>query len=341
MLRGLMRAYPEDEFPSLTDEHSGGNGVLYAATEENAVETIKFLLENGAAPDQPDHYGRTALMEAALWGHYDSVSLLTNTQKVNLHARDATGLSALDLSMATERNQGERSERAGGVYREPDDADINRQRIEHHLRRLVYNQQRAGQDRTPDSFFQRQPDGSMAVYRPVLEIAIPRGGATKAFAELNRGSAYFLVQAMSGYSHPDWTNVLDNDVWTGRANQLRTFLGMEANRSYASHVEPQLLAYILFCHSLLDIEDSSEWSLDLTRKEVEGMRKAVPEYDLDPVITVNKGGLCPECQTMKNLMSERFPWLNAVRSGLKIGVNEHKRLWSYQKGNGKRLDTVM
>ncbi|KAK5105707.1 hypothetical protein LTR62_002351 [Meristemomyces frigidus] len=314
MLRGLMQAYPEDDFPSLTDEHSGGNGVLHAATEENAVETIKFLLENGAAPDQPDRYGRTALMEAALWGRYESVLLLTNTQQVNLHARDANKLSALDLSMASERNRGERSERAGDVYREPNGADINRQRIEHHIRSLVPNEQRVGQDRTPDSFFQRQPDGTMAVYRPVLEMAIPRGGATKAFAELNRGAAYPLVQAMSGYSHSGWTNVLNNDVWTERANQLRTFLGMEASHSYASHVEPQLLAYILFYHSLLDIEDSSEWNLDLPWKEVEWMREAAPEYGLDPVITVNKEGFCPQCQTMKNLMSERCPWLNNATS---------------------------
>lgn len=308
-LRRLMSAYPEDDFPSLTDD-TGGNGILFAATEENALETMQFLLDHGAEPDLPDHYGRTPLMEAALWGRHDAVLLLTNTRRVDLHAQDANGLSALDLSLPTERNQGERSERAGSVYREPIGAHVTRQRIEHHLRNLTSSNQRSGQNRTLDSFFQRRANGTISVYRPVLEMAVPIRGLTKAFAELNRGGAYPLVQAMSGCSHPGWTNVLDNEIWTERASQLRSLLGMGTNQSFASHVEPQLLAYILYYHSLLDIEGSSEWSLDLDWGEPERMREVAPEYTLNPVITVNKNGFCPECQIMKDLMSARFPWLN-------------------------------
>ena len=92
---------------------------------------------------------------------------------------------------------------------------------------------------------------------------------------------------MSGYSHPGWPNVLDNEVWTDRAEGLRALLGLPKDKSVASHVEPQFLAYLLDRHSLLymfeDEEDRHEFA------------SAKPAYTLQPIITVSKPDFCPKC----------------------------------------------
>ncbi|KAH0837418.1 hypothetical protein FOPE_05186 [Fonsecaea pedrosoi] len=125
-LHRLFEDYPDDDFVSQVDE-DGDNGVLLAATEENGILTVKWLQDRGAAIDQSNHFGRTPLMEACLWGRLETVQYLT-AQGVHIQERDANGMNALDLALATLRNKGERRSRAGRVYREGNDADYQRAR---------------------------------------------------------------------------------------------------------------------------------------------------------------------------------------------------------------------
>ncbi|ETN45834.1 uncharacterized protein HMPREF1541_00015 [Cyphellophora europaea CBS 101466] len=101
-LRRLFEKYPEADFVSQSDDE-GNNGVLLAATEENGAATVQWLHERGATIDQANHYGRTPLMEAALWRRLETVRYLT-AQGVNVQTRDANGMSALDISLNSARN---------------------------------------------------------------------------------------------------------------------------------------------------------------------------------------------------------------------------------------------
>jgi ankyrin repeat protein len=68
----LFRVYPEDSFANAFDRE-GNNGILLAATEDAGLDTIKWLKQKGVSVNQKNYYGRTALMEAALWGRNETV----------------------------------------------------------------------------------------------------------------------------------------------------------------------------------------------------------------------------------------------------------------------------
>ena len=126
----------------------------------------------------------------------------------------------------------------------------------------------------------------------------------KAFATLDRGSNYPYINAMSGYSHPGWPNVLDNEVWTDKAEDLRKSFGLPEDKTAASHVEPQLLAYLLDRHSLFSMfEDESD---------CRDFESAKPAYALQPNITVNKPEFCAECFEFFDCFKARFPGSGVV-----------------------------
>jgi len=74
-LEALFRVYPEDSFANAVDRE-GSNGILLAATEDAGLDTVKWLKQKGVSIDQRNYYGRTALMEAALWGRLETVQFL-------------------------------------------------------------------------------------------------------------------------------------------------------------------------------------------------------------------------------------------------------------------------
>ena len=77
---------------------NGTSSVGLAACEVNGQQRIAWLYAHGAAVDRPDDYGRTPLMEAALWGRLDMVLYLLQL------AVDNNGLSACDLAKDFPRN---------------------------------------------------------------------------------------------------------------------------------------------------------------------------------------------------------------------------------------------
>jgi hypothetical protein len=135
-LEQLCRQYSHDELIGCVDE-TGDSGALLAAIEEKGLETLRWLHNRGDSITRANHYGRTPLMEAVLWGRLETVQYLAQ-QKVDLEARDGNGMRAVDLAANTVRNTKERAERLRhGSYREASNADRRRRQIEELLERLT------------------------------------------------------------------------------------------------------------------------------------------------------------------------------------------------------------
>ena len=302
-LEVLCYRYPDDHLIGCVDEE-GNTGALLAATEENGLKTLTWLQHRGDSIRRANHYGRTPLMEAALWGRLETVQYLTQ-QSIDLEARDGNGMQAADLAADTKRNAKERAQRSGQVYRERSDASQKRDQVKALLERLT-SSERGPTDRKiamqRRAFFSRAPDGKLEVYRPQVLLEPPTGPhglqLQKAFATLDRGPNYPYVNAMSGYTHHSWPNVLDNEVWTDRAEALRALFGLTKNKSAASHVEPQLLAYLLDRHTLL------QWPGEDYCRE---LTDTIPACTLRSIITVSKPDLCDKCIVFFECFKRRFP----------------------------------
>ena len=304
----LYRRYPDDRLVGCVD-NEGNTGALLAATEENGQKTLRWLQDRGDSIHQTNHYGRSPLMEAALWGRFETVQYLIR-KGADHTAHDGNGMQAADLVAETQRNTNERAQRSNAVYREPPNAGKQRKQIKALLERLTSpvrereNIGRALQQRR--AFFGRKSNGDLEIYRPQQLLELPLGsyGLQKAFATLDRGSNYPYVNAMSGYSHTGWPNVLDNQEWTDKAEGLRALVGLSKNRSAASHVEPQLLAYLLHRHSLHQMCEDEE--------DYRALASAMPEYSLQPIITVSKPDLCVNCLELFERFKKRFPGSDVI-----------------------------
>lgn len=86
-----------------------GNTALICAASRGIPKMVELLLEFGADIDAQNHHGRTALMEAVLWGQLASVNHILDKGAAWLEDND--GNSAVDLSKINERNERERWER--------------------------------------------------------------------------------------------------------------------------------------------------------------------------------------------------------------------------------------
>jgi len=86
-----------------------GNTVLISAASREIPKMVELLLEFGADIDAQNHHGRTALMEAVLWGQLANVNHILDKGAAWLEDND--GNSAVDLSKINERNERERWER--------------------------------------------------------------------------------------------------------------------------------------------------------------------------------------------------------------------------------------
>ncbi|KAF2475948.1 ankyrin, partial [Lindgomyces ingoldianus] len=70
-----------------------GNTALICAASRGMPKMVELLLKFGADIDAQNHHGRTALMEAVLWGQLASVNYILD--KVNVDAEDEYGRTPL------------------------------------------------------------------------------------------------------------------------------------------------------------------------------------------------------------------------------------------------------
>lgn len=285
-LKRLFTRY-DDNFIHAKDDH--GSGITIAAPEENGLHVIEWLLGKGADLYIANAYGRNALMEAALWGRYDTVHFLVE-KGISLTDNDGAGRKALDLVSDDKRNSAERRLRAGNIYRERPDADEKRLRIAALLRRQMGLSDDAKNAQTNigtvPGHFLKERDGSVAFYERVAVYDVPNGQQLKAFAQLDRGPRYPTVSAMSGYSHPDWPNVINNSQWTAEAFKICQLVGHKTSQSFASHVEKQLIAYYLRRHFA-----------GVNQADGDNVTAALFPLKPSATITMNKQGMRSDCQS--------------------------------------------
>ena len=171
------------------------------------------------------------------WGRFETARYLVE-QGVDIKARDGNNMQAVDLAANTIRNEQERANRSGGSHLEPARAEERRRRLKTLFKRRTPAQtQSGGKALSRGAFFNQRSDGTLEIYRLHTLLESPSEGKT--FATLDRGPNYPYVNAMSGYSHHGWPNVLDNKVWTAKAQELREHLGLSWHKGMASHVEPR------------------------------------------------------------------------------------------------------
>lgn len=212
-LESLCRRYPDDGLIWSIDRE-GNTGSLLAATEEKGPEILKWLLKQGDSLTRANHFGRTPLMEAALWGRLDTVRYLIR-EGVDIDTRDANQMRAIDLSEDTERNTKERTTRSGVFHREAAVAGQLRKQTHALLARAASSSSNSvptSTTITPSprrcAFFDRKPDGSLEILRPTESVTPPVVKFAKAFATLDRGPNYPYINAMSGFTQTGWPNVL-------------------------------------------------------------------------------------------------------------------------------------
>ena len=107
------------------------------------------------------------------------------------------------------------------------------------------------------AFSDRDSAARLGIYRCRALFGMPSApsGQQKAFASLDRGPGYPEIYAMSGYFHPGRLIVINNELRTRKAGELRRTFDLLPKICAASHVEPQLLAYLVDRHSLHLFDD--------------------------------------------------------------------------------------
>ncbi|MCJ1326725.1 hypothetical protein MMC10_003390 [Thelotrema lepadinum] len=285
-----------------------GNTTLIIASAEEQPYMLRLLLEHGANVNSSNDRGRTALMEAALWGCVKNVEILL-AHGADKHLRDKVDWPASWFARASKFNTEEREERDLFRVERENPLEVARHRreivalltgkdpsaagLEHQALSQI-----AAQD---DVLFHRQSDtNTIILYRPSAKFRV--FGKNTTIARLDCGPPITTVDAMSGYTHAGgWLgpDVISGERYTKQVMRICELIGYELPaHSYdgrirgqylACHAEKQLVAYFIDKHVFLEDElfskdDYAQQKSKLQKKnEAQGMaRRMVP----DPVLNV-------------------------------------------------------
>lgn len=141
-------------------------------------------------------------------------------------------------------------------------------------------------------------------YRADTSYDIGPGEEIKAFVRLDRGARYPVIRsAMSGYSQGQRADVLNNEIWTRKAQDLCRTIHVNVSRSCASHVEKQLIAYYMDWHWIFNENDCSSASMESSQHT--SLRDVLPSPP-PAIITVNKLRMCSDCSAFYDQFCNYF-----------------------------------
>jgi hypothetical protein len=260
---------PEAKIFISGSNEQGDTALVLAACERYPV-VLELLLRHGSDVDHQNKAGRSALMEAALWGRVDNVKHLLQYD-ADCSLRDNEGYQAIDLAGTLLRNEEERFERSGGdaqVYKEVTFVANQARRIISELLKQptasVHGKKLPHDQRCRTHLFRNTDRGTVELVAPIAEFQIPN--ETKTISTLHRHGEFPLVAAMSGWRHGQAKITVAGRDWTDEVFKVSTLVGhqlrIDARRDrgipgqfYACHAEKQLIAYFINKHVLIGSEE--------------------------------------------------------------------------------------
>ncbi|KAF1848047.1 uncharacterized protein K460DRAFT_364045 [Cucurbitaria berberidis CBS 394.84] len=258
---------------------------------------VDWLLKNGAELHAANLDGRTALMEASLWGRLDNVGVLLKGE-TNRRQRDREGNSALDLAMQSESNSRRRYLRSGkeGIIERPWKDDQDRRKIVELLSPDVATFVNESGSNLP--LFDRSLGGERTnlVLKQFLTMRDPEQKRQKTVVRLVDG--LLTIDAMSGWKHNDkytipgdvtevlrFAEAIGFSFAPDKQSSMRFSDGSPVDeRYYASHAEPQAIVQYLRLMDLgLDIDLAHQQQLSTKQSNLREVQ----------LIVSNK--ICPKC----------------------------------------------
>lgn len=261
-----------------------GNTTLIMAAAEKSDEMVSLLLQKGADVDATNNNGRSALMEAALWGRLRSVKALLESN-ASKSVKDRQGRSAMDLAQPTRRNEKERYSRsrfaaADSVPKRDSDrryialllGDSNTEKRHAYTRPLSESER--------NNYFFKKSESEMVItlHGPIQRYPVPQ--IRKTAAVLDRGDQFARISATSGWgvnSLPP--NVRDMPSWTEQVYYIASIIGHRFEETSwdqgkpgqycACHAEKKLIAYFLDKHVFLPKDRQPDQTLEDSILEVE------------------------------------------------------------------------
>lgn len=251
-----------------------GDTCLVMASQEKSSSMVSLLIDYGAEVNATNKNGRTALMEASLWGRLESAKILLS-RGADRYLSDSKNKRAFDLAQSTRQNQKERHTKAGGIWCDPctepwyKEDVVNRDADRREIARIlegakphISTEHQPQETEATYHSFRRSPDGQSIVHcGPIREYPVSR--PNKTIAILQRGSPFPAIAAMSGWGHSERasTTVSGKD-WTKRVFEIAAIVGHTLSadsqkdkgaqgKFQASHAEKQLIAYFLDRHVFL------------------------------------------------------------------------------------------
>ncbi|KAI0449298.1 hypothetical protein F5B21DRAFT_494778 [Xylaria acuta] len=260
----LMTTSEKHLFLHGRDENGDTTCIMAAA--EKSHEMVSLLLQNGANVNAVNKDGRSALMQAALWGRIETVKALINAN-ADKHLLDHEGRSALDLARPSRQNREERHRRSPAAAADSmPERDHDRQHIailltdQRHEKQFAYSRPQSETERSKYGY-KRYPSESVITIRGPIH-SIPVSSIWKTAADLDRGTQFPRITATSGWgpdarppdraSAPTWTEQVFNiaSVVDHRLEEAgnSTWDQGKPGQFNASHAEKKLIAFFIDKH---------------------------------------------------------------------------------------------
>ena len=260
------------------DSGDEGNTPLILASAKDDLGTLLSLLEQGTPVNISNNKGRTALMEAALWGRVKNVHVLLSFG-AETKIEDLSGRTELSFAQPNKRSRKEREKR-GHLADNTLDADTRRRII---IKLLESDEAaRSVSTRTAQSEYLSRvvtlDDYNLHRYHTDLvgkrislvapAAEFPVFDTRKTIARLDRQFPFPSVYAKSGWQHSsenlegpliagqNWTDQVFRICWLVQ-HELEIcpeWDDGEQGKHKACHAEKQLIAYFINRHSFL-LED--------------------------------------------------------------------------------------